>query len=291
MQTIETFAVVGGDLRAAYLAGLLAEDGYKVITAGLDGTDLPPCVTGCTNITQAVSLADCVVLPLPFTTDGNTVNAPFSRVRIQPEQVLGGLAPSQFVAAGGLPEAWQAQLAVNGVTVHDYLAREELAILNSVPTAEGAVQLAMEELPITLRGARTLVTGYGRVARTLSALLQAMGASVTVAARRCEDRAAATVAGCQSIPVTEIAAVGDFDVMFNTVPARLFDADLLKKLTPSTLLIDLASRPGGVDFDTAAALRLKTVWALSLPGRVAPKTAADILKRTIYNMLAEEGRL
>ncbi len=291
MQTIETFAVVGGDLRAAYLAGLLAQDGYKVITAGLDGTDLPPCVTGCTNITQAVSLADCVILPLPFTTDGNTLNAPFSRVRIQPEQVLGGLTPAQFVAAGGLPAMWQTQLAVSGVTVHDYLAREELAILNSVPTAEGAVQLAMEELPITLRGARALVTGYGRVARTLAALLQAMGASVTVAARRCEDRSAATVAGHQSVTVAAMAQAGDFDVIFNTVPATLFDVDLLKKLDPSTLLIDLASRPGGVDFDAAAALRLKTVWALSLPGRVAPKTAADILKRTILNMLAEEGRL
>ncbi len=291
MQTIETFAVVGGDLRAAYLAGLLAQDGYKVITAGLDGTDLPPCVTGCTNITQAVSLADCVILPLPFTTDGNTLNAPFSRVRIQPEQVLGGLTSAQFVVAGGLPAAWQMQLAANGVTVHDYLAREELAILNSVPTAEGAVQLAMEELPITLRGARVLVTGYGRVARTLAALLQAMGASVTVAARRCEDRAAATVAGYQSITVEAMTQAGDFDVIFNTVPAMLFDADVLKKLDPSTLLIDLASRPGGVDFDAAAALRLKTVWALSLPGRVAPKTAADILKRTILNMLAEEGRL
>ena len=291
MQTIETFAVVGGDLRAAYLAGLLAQDGYKVITAGLDGTDLPPCVTGCTNITQAVSLADCVILPLPFTTDGNMVNAPFSRVRIQPEQVLGCLTPAQFVAAGGLPDVWQTQLAVNGVAVHDYLAREELAILNSVPTAEGAVQLAMEELPITLRGARALVTGYGRVARTLVSLLHAMGAAVTVAARRCEDRAAATVAGCQSVTISDMASAGDFDVIFNTVPAMLFSAELLKKLDPSTLLIDLASRPGGVDFDAAAALRLKTVWALSLPGRVAPKTAADILKRTICNMLAEEGRI
>lgn len=291
MQTIETFAVIGGDLRAAYLAGLLAQDGYKVITAGLDGTDLPPCVTGCTNPTQAVTLADCVILPLPFTTDGNTLNAPFSRMRIQPEQVLGSLSPTQFVAAAGLPPVWQSQLLQNGVAVHDYLARDDMAILNSVPTAEGAVQLAMEEMPITVCGARALVTGYGRVARALSALLAAMGASVTVAARRGEDRAAATVAGHHSIPVASLADAGDFDVIFNTVPAMLFDADLLKKLDPATLLIDLASRPGGVDFEAAAALRLKTVWALSLPGRVAPKTAADILKRTILNMLAEEGRL
>ncbi|MBE6756938.1 MAG: dipicolinate synthase subunit DpsA [Ruminococcaceae bacterium] len=291
MQTIETFAVIGGDLRAAYLAGLLAQDGFKVITSGLDSTDLPPCVTGCTNLTQAVSLADCVVLPLPVTTDGTTLNAPFSRVRIQSEQVLGALSPSQFAVGGGVPAAWCEQAAENGVTLHDYLQREELALLNSVPTAEGAVQLAMEELPVTLRGARALVTGYGRVARALCSLLIAMGAEVTVAARRCSDRAAASVAGCSAVELAAVADAGDFDVIFNTVPALVFDAALLKKLERSTLLIDLASRPGGVDFAAAAALQMKTVWALSLPGRVAPKSAADILRQTVLNMLREEGRL
>jgi len=166
-----------------------------------------------------------------------------------------------------------------------------LALLNSVPTAEGAVQLAMEELPVTLRGARALVTGYGRVARALCSLLIAMGAEVTVAARRCSDRAAASVAGCSAVELAAVADAGDFDVIFNTVPALVFDAALLKKLERSTLLIDLASRPGGVDFAAAAALQMKTVWALSLPGRVAPKSAADILRQTVLNMLREEGRL
>ena len=287
MHTMETFAVIGGDLRAAYLAGLLAQDGYKVITAGLEGTDLPPCVTGCTNLSQAVSLADCVVLPLPVTTDGTTLNAPFSRVRIQLEQVIAPLAPSQFVAVGGMPEALREPLAARGVTVGDYLKREELAVLNSVPTAEGAVQLAMEELPITIRDARCLITGYGRVARALASLLCAMGARVTVAARKCADRAAAATAGCEAVDTAAMADAGDFDVIFNTVPAQLFTADLLKKLNRTTLLIDLASRPGGVDFAAAAALQMKTVWALSLPGRVAPKTAGEIIKRTILNMLKE----
>lgn len=289
MRNVETFAVVGGDLRAAYLAGLLAQDGYKVITAGLDGTDLPPCVTGCTNLSQAISLADGVVLPLPVTTDGTTLNAPFSRVRIQLDQVLSGLLPDQFVVGGGLSAELRADLASRGVAAGDYLQREELAVLNSVPTAEGAVQLAMEELPVTIRGARCLITGYGRVAKALASLLFAMGADVTIAARRCEDRAAATINGCASIRIEDLTAAGDFDVIFNTVPALLFTAEVLKKLARTTLLIDLASRPGGVDFPAAAALQMKTVWALSLPGRVAPKSAGEILKRTILNMLREVG--
>ncbi|MBO5797518.1 MAG: NAD(P)-binding domain-containing protein, partial [Clostridia bacterium] len=149
----------------------------------------------------------------------------------------------------------------------------------------------MEELPITLRGARCLVTGYGRVGRALASLLCAMGARVTVAARRCADRAAATTGGCEAVDTAALAEAGDFDVIFNTVPVQLFDGELLKKLNRSTLLIDLASRPGGVDFSAAAALQMKTVWALSLPGRVAPKTAGEIIKHTLCNMLKEAERL
>ena len=72
---------------------------------------------------------------------------------------------------------------------YDYAKREDFAYLNAVPTAEGAIQLAMEELPVTLAGAHCLVTGYGRVARALSELLVAMRANVTVAVRKCADSA------------------------------------------------------------------------------------------------------
>ena len=167
MSNIETFAVIGGDLRSAYLAGALAADGYKVITSGFDSTDLPPCVTGCTNPAQAASLADFVILPLPVTTDASTLNAPFSRVRITLDQVLNSVGPEQKLAGGSVSEVVRKEAEKRGLTIYDYFSREELAIHNSVPTAEGAIQLAMEETPITISGARCLITGYGRIGRTL----------------------------------------------------------------------------------------------------------------------------
>lgn len=137
MRNIETFAVIGGDLRSAYLAGLLAADGYKVITSGFDSTDLPPCVTGCTNPAQATTLADCVILPLPVTTDGSNINAPFSRMRITLDQVLNALAPHQSLVGGAVSDIVRREVESRGMAIHDYLQREELAIANSVPTAEG----------------------------------------------------------------------------------------------------------------------------------------------------------
>ncbi len=287
MRNIDTFAVIGGDLRSAYLAGLLAADGYKVITSGFDSTDLPPCVTGCTNPAQAVPLADCVILPLPVTTDGTTVNAPFSRMRIPLDQVLNGLSQDQFLVGGKISDVVRKEAECRGLMIADYLEREELAVMNAVPTAEGAIQLAMEELPVTIDGARCLITGFGRVGRTLSERLVSLGARVTVAARKFADLAWAKSQGCDTVEMEFLAKAGDFDVIFNTVPVMLFNKEILKGIEKDTLLIDLASRPGGVDFNAAAELQIKTIWALSLPGRVAPKTAGAIIKKTILNMIKE----
>lgn len=286
MPTIESFAVIGGDLRFAYLAGALAADGYTVISAGLDDAAMPPCVTGCTSVVQALSSADAVILPMPVSNDGVTLNAPFSHKRIALESLFSALKPSQRLFGGAPSAAVLSMLKSYGLSLNDYLAREELALRNAVPTAEGAVQLAMEELPVTLFGAHCLVTGYGRVARALSELLVAMGAHVTVAARKYADLALAQTRGCHAMRFADM-TVGGFDVIFNTVPQLVFPQEVLQKLPRETLLIDLASRPGGIDFNAAARLQIKTVWALSLPGRVAPQTAGQIIKDTVLNMLEE----
>lgn len=287
MRTIETFAVIGGDLRSAYLAGALAEDGCRVISSGFDGTELPACVTACTNPTQAIALADCVILPLPVTTDGVHVNAPFSRVPIALDTVIQTMREDQLLLGGQISEPLQRTVALHGLSVADYFSREELAVMNAVPTAEGAVQLAMEELPITLAGARCLITGYGRCGRALAQRLRALNAQVTVAARRCSDRSWAQVQGSAATDLAVLTSGTPYDVIFNTVPYKLFTRAVLEKLDSNTLIIDLASRPGGVDFHAAAELRIKTIWALSLPGRVAPKTAGTIIKQTIQNMIRE----
>lgn len=284
---VETFAVVGGDLRCAYLAGLLAADGYKVISTGFDGTDLPPCVTGCTNPAQAASLADFVILPMPVTSDGATLNAPFARSRITLDEVLNVMKPSQKLVGGAVSDEVREEVEKRGLSIVDYFHREELAIYNAVPTAEGAIQLAMEELPITIHGARCLVTGYGRVARALTRLLVALGAEVTVAARRFSELALAESCGCRTVELAHLDEAGEFDVIFNTIPALIFTRARLELIDRGTLMIDLASRPGGIDFSAAAELQHKTIWALSLPGRVAPKTAGQIIKNTILNMIKE----
>lgn len=164
---------------------------------------------------------------------------------------------------------------------------DEIAILNSIPTAEGAIQLAMEELPITLHGSRCLIIGFGRCGMTLARNLKSLGAKVTVAARRKSQLARSIEMGLMPLSLEDLLNHTEFDVIFNFAPALVLTRTYLERLKKSTLIIDLAAAPGGVDYDAAELLGIKSILALSLPGKVAPVTAGKILSDCIPRLLQE----
>ena len=157
-----------------------------------------------------------------------------------------------------------------------------------MPTAEGAIQLALEELPITLHGSACLIIGFGRVGKVLAAYLRGLGANVTVAVRKYADRAWLRAYGYGSADTENLAAsLNRFDLLINTVPARVLGQKELACLKRDCLCIDLASKPGGIDLSAAQQLGIRCIWALSLPGKVAPYTSGEIIRDTILNMLEE----
>ena len=163
-------------------------------------------------------------------------------------------------------------------------------VLNAVPTAEGAVQIAMEELATTIFGQKILITGFGRITKVLVKILVGLGADVTVAARKYSDISWAEIYGCKGIHISQLNEnISEFNAIFNTVPALIFDKNALVSVKKDALIIDLASKPGGVDFETAGVLGINVVWALSLPGKVAPISSGEIIAYTILNILNERG--
>ena len=276
--------VMGGDPRQAALAALLADEGHSVHTYALEqgaGMKCEPSLTGADR-------ADCVILPLPAAGADGKLNTPLSADSHDLEEVLGALRPRQLVCAGMAGEGLKGLAEERGLVLRDYFAREELAVLNAVPTAEGALQIALEELPITLHDARALVIGFGRLGKALAPRLRALGAHVWVSARRYEQRAAAQGMGLGSEGVDHLPDwLCSYDLVFNTVPAPVLGVEELAALKEGALVIDLASRPGGVDLDAAAALGVRVIWALSLPGKVAPVTAGRYIKDTVYHIMEE----
>ena len=283
------FWVLGGDLRQACLARLLAEDGHRVNTYALSGS----VVTPTENLTLADSLdgigrADCVVLPLPVAGAEGMVNTPLPRSALPRASLLDALSPPQILCGGRVDPVSAAMADARGLILRDYFAREELAVANAVPTAEGAVQLAMEQMPVTIHGARVLITGFGRVGQAAARRFAALGARVSVAARRYEQLALAESEGYGAEQIGGLDGwLCGYDLVVNTVPAPVLGETELKDLRPDCLIIDLASKPGGVDRKAADRLGRQVIWALSLPGKVAPVTAGGAIRSTIYNMLHE----
>lgn len=282
------FGIIGGDMRQGKLAELLAEDGHMVHMYGLERLPDPPNVPRAENLKEALA-ADCVILPLPVRED-NGLNMPFGAQQCSLEELAKALQPGQIVCGGMVPPYLALAAGEKGVRLVDYFAREELAIATAVPTAEGAIQLAMEELLTTVNGARVLIIGYGRLGKALAPRLAALGARLTISARSCSDLAWIEACGWNAGRTDELdGSLGRYDLIVNTVPARVLDEKRLLELKDNCLCIDLASRPGGIDFKAAAQLGIKVIWALSLPGKVAPVTAGKAIRDTVYNILHEMG--
>lgn len=285
------FAVIGGDLRQVKLAGMLASDGNTVNAIGFESIgEIDKDITLCKELSTAVKDADCVILGLPYSNDGINANAPLSKKPIVLKELYDLLSHGQLVVGGKLNDSAYLAAGRHGFKLVDYLEREELAVLNAIPTAEGAIQIAMEELPITIHNSKCLVIGYGRIGKVLSHNLCGLGAKVTVSARKHSDFAWIKANGYNAANTSELNKTlsEKYDVIFNTVPTLVFDSELLDKISKECLIIDLASKPGGVDLNAASERGLKVIWALSLPGKVAPITSGEIIKSTILNIITEE---
>lgn len=147
----------------------------------------------------------------------------------------------------------------------------------------------MEETSRTVHGSNVLVMGFGRIGKVLANMLDGIGAKVYCEARKDEDIAWIKAYGYNPIHLNDLNEhLGKFDIIINTIPFQVLDKDRLELVNPEVVIIDIASNPGGVDRFAAKQKGIKLIWALSLPGKVAPISSAEFIKETIYHILEEE---
>ncbi len=291
-------AVLGGDLRQYIAARELSFGGASVVlwglerSAGVGGDEGLPVAR---SLSAALDGADAVLLPLPATTDGISLFAPLAsgETRLRLSELPEKMASGSLLVGGRIPETVVAFAEAAGIRVKDYFGSEEFQIQNAYTTAEAAISIAMNSLTRTLLGARVAVTGFGRIAKHLVRLLTALGARVTVAARKSEDLAWAQSLGCETFRLCEGETPRElahgFDVIYNTVPHWLFDRGFLAEASRDTFLIDLASVPGGVGILAAKELGSNVLWATSLPGKYAPTSAGELIASCVRGILSEGG--
>lgn len=167
----------------------------------------------------------------------------------------------------------------------EYLKRDDFKQSNGILTAEAALQVAMENTDFALCSCRALVAGSGAIAFPLAYRLKSLGAFVTLTARNHAALEKARLDGIQALDLSF--AGGEYDIIFNTIPALVFDKPTLNAFNKNTLIIDLASLPGGVDKAAAEELGIAFIPALALPGKYMPRTAAKVILASVQNAIKE----
>ena len=275
---LKRISILGGDLRQRWLAEELRQCGFEVAVY-----QVPDLENTFSSLQQTVKSAQALALPMPALTKDGWIRAAPQPLPLIP--VLESLRPGTFVFGGPFTSAAET-LAQYPVQLSDYTLSPALAIGNAVPTAEGAIQLAMERLPITLSGSRCLVIGFGKIGKALGSRLRGLCADVTVCARRPEDCALAEALGLQSDRTcVYFRGLRQYDCVFNTVPAPVLLEEHIAALRQDCLIVDLASAPGGLAPDMPPPEHPVYLPAPGLPGKVAPASAAKLLKEHILRTL------
>lgn len=284
MIKINKFLVVGGDLRNVELANLLKEDGKIVYTYGMN-------VNSSEALEKIVEDIEVVIGPIPFSRDGLTVNSTFIESKILIKDLFEKMK-GKILIAGNISEDVKKLAKIYNIEVIDVMKSEKLAVLNTIATAEGTIELMIANTDTIIFDSNVLILGFGRVAKTLANRLKGLVKSITCASREDDELAWIEVYGYEKLDLKDFVkcqeskkCLENYKVIINTIPSMILDAEKLQYVNKEVLLIDLASNPGGIDKEETKKQGLKLIHALGLPGKVAPKSSARFIRNIIYELI------
>lgn len=288
----DKIAIIGGDLRIIKLAKMLVDDGKTVYLYGLEKAEElkdKENIFLCNSIDESIKDSQIVIGPIPFSKDSIKINTPFSNIDITINSLIQSLRGKTLIA-GSISEEITRLFEDNNVKIIDVMKNEELVIFNTIATAEGAIKEAISNTDIILHKSNVLILGFGRVAKTLALKFNGLSANVTCSARKKQDLAWIKTYGYNTLNINYLGKeLEQFDIIINTVPQMILGANELQYVRKDCLLMDISSKPGGMDEEYIKNNGLNMIWALALPGKVAPKTSAKFIKDTIYEILKEKN--
>ncbi len=291
-----TFSVIGGDHRQVTIIKKLLSLGHRVKIFSFGATI--ECITGAeitSSAEKALAGCDVLLLPLPMSRDGININltSPDQAVKAASLFALISRKDKPLVLGGMVSNEARERLGNNGIEVIDYYKNDVLQQKNALPSAEGAIMVAMENTDRVIEGMKALVCGYGRIGKILSQKLKLLGADVSVAARRDEVLCEIAMGGFSPVDLRStdglLGASKNSDVIFNTIPMQIFTKHVIDKIEADPLYIEIASSPGGIDLQAARERGMRLIFAPSLPGKYAPASAGDYIFETVKDILDKRG--
>ncbi|QTL98370.1 dipicolinate synthase subunit DpsA [Iocasia frigidifontis] len=280
--------VIGGDKREEVLIDNLAQQGFTFKVLKKNALDTK-AVKYFNDLKEVISDVDAVLAPMSSTDHEGYLKSTFDNRSIKLDRnFFSLLGPQKPFIIGIARPSIKKELEFAGVNYIELARQADLAILNAIPTAEGAIKIAIEETDYTLYNSRTLVFGLGKVGLTLAWRLRMLGAESYAVTRDRKAAARGKDLGIKMFAYEELnGIISDTNILFNTVPVRIISKEIISLLKKDSVIIDLASAPGGTDFTEAEKAGIKAILALGLPGKIAPVTAGKILADILPGLLSD----
>ena len=254
-----TFTVFTGDKRFDYLCDLIENDGHTVFKNRIDG----------------INKSNSIILPFPI----NRTTAPYL------DEIMSPVINGKTVFAGLIDDDIKTAFENMGASVFDYMKNNTLTAQNASFTVEGALALCVCSSDKAIFRSNCLVSGYGKIAKRLCDTLRSLQANVTVAVRRADVIKDIQRQGFNAVLIDNLCSIQEFDYIFNTVPAVIFDKQVISTLQDDCVVIELASKPGGFDLSANDEYGIKIVNGAGLPGKYSPFSCAKTIYQTILSYL------
>lgn len=286
MSMNKNIAVIGGDKRQVYVCRLLASQGFSVISFGVEDDFIDTKnIAVADSLEEVMNSSYLIIGPIPFSRDGIHIFSN-SEVTVRLEEFVSLIQDNHTILGGNINSSLIDAVENKNAMYYDFMKDDVIAVKNAVATAEGTILEAIRLSDINLSESECLVLGYGRCAKVLANRLKALNAKVTIAARSKEQISQARLDGLSALFLDEAPThLKQFDFIFNSIPAMIITSIWLLACKQEVVIIDIASKPGGTDFEECKRLGIQAVLTLGLPGKYAPKTSAEILIDSIGHLL------
>lgn len=197
-----------------------------------------------------------------------------------------GLVDGAHLFGKGISKDVKKVLDGKRIAYCNILQDETFIVKNAYLTAEGALAYVILNTDQSIKYMPVLVLGYGRVGKSVAKLLKDNYATTSVATDDPTEYAIASIF-CDTVYTLQgfRSHIGEFAAVINTIPKKILEGDTLRQADKNCFLLDLASAPGGINFDDAADMGLRFMHALGVPGKVCPKTAGAYIKDVIIKCL------
>lgn len=276
---MHNFLLLGGDSRQLYLNQILIKNGFQTTFHYSSGDSS-------FSMEEALKNSDAILCPIPFTRDKINLFSVNGMEDLGIGNLLSLLTSDHTLFGGSIPAYVKEYAGENGIACFDYMDMEDVTVKNTIATAEGAIAEAIRLSPGCLHKSKCLVTGFGRCAKTLAMKLKGLDADVTIAGRKETQLVVADSMGLHTKALSELSIdMGNYQFIFNTIPALVLEKDLIRSMDPDVTIIDIASAPGGVDFDFCRQQNIRAKLCPGLPGIYAPRDSAEILFEAIVKYL------